>query len=354
MWLALVAGCTQAPRSEPFTNACGALPVADWTERAPWVLEVDATCAAVEVLASPRLVQWVCDLTVVRSLKGDLPLGARLRHAVTPDVHDGFRVKDGRQVVWGGPGTQDSSFQLHDTFLGSVVYRQEIEGVPLAWTDAPLFPLVNGQIGPTCASETLRDRYSDIAAQVWRDGGNPPTDRFPDLVAAREAVTVHYLRGYTWNAFVDAVDARVPVARPSAGFNAPGSAAFLCTVPDTVVIGTVLRRDSFRIPGGGLDSIITLDVERVVKGVPADPLAIRIGGGVLDGRPSTDSWSPRATPGDRLALFVTTIGVPEPVISSFQDLDESVPLPPEQDLVAAFDRACAQGVPVTPFLSHAP
>ena len=140
---------------------------------------------------------------------------------------------------------------------------------------------------------------------------------------------------------------------PSAFYVPLSHHARFCDHVDTVVIGTVTARESYQeTPTSYLDSRITFDVERVVRGAPSDPLRFVIGGGELDGAVSTDSWYPSMPPGSRRALFLYTRDVEDPVFTDYRHLDPASFLPPEALLIAAHSASCA-GWPVPWFADGA-
>lgn len=129
----------------------------------------------------------------------------------------------------------------------------------------------------------------------------------------------------------------------SAGrFYLPNDKEYVCGYPDKVLIGTVVSRWSIQLPNGYLDSVILLHVERQLRGETDELIELRIGGGRIGTLLSTDSASPRMPLGSRHLLFLTTVGVPAPVISSHQRVDAEEALPPTPSLRAAFASWCGE------------
>lgn len=122
----------------------------------------------------------------------------------------------------------------------------------------------------------------------------------------------------------------------------PRDPGFLCNHPDTVVIATVEDKTSFYASTGFIHSDIKLNIERSVKGTlsQGDTFLLTIGGGTIGKTTSSDSWSPNMPKGSRYALFITTVGLQDPVISSYQRLDENADLPSEQTLQNEMANQC--------------
>lgn len=127
----------------------------------------------------------------------------------------------------------------------------------------------------------------------------------------------------------------------AASFYFQESTEFLCSVPNVVVVGRVLERNSYPTPSGLIDSKVRFDVERQVKGGMPDPFTFTIGGGVVGDVTSYDSWSPRSDPGSRYVLFLTMVGVAAPVVSAFYRVDEDVDLPSTGQLQELLATRCA-------------
>ena len=139
------------------------------------------------------------------------------------------------------------------------------------------------------------------------------------------------------------------VTQASSMYLPDGLPKYLCTLPDRVLVVTVLNRTSYLQPNGKVDSVLLLAVDRTLVG-PAQPyLTLWIGGGVRGPLRATDSWYPRAPIGARYVLYLSTEDDLAPPLY-FQTLHDSMVLEPEPALIEAFHAACEAGE--VPFVQH--
>jgi hypothetical protein len=79
----------------------------------------------------------------------------------------------------------------------------------------------------------------------------------------------------------------------------------LTRAADAIVVGTVEHIETVGRPDGGIDTLITLEVERTLKGSVGRLVTLKQPGGRLGERASWIAGSPRFARGDRQLVFVT-------------------------------------------------